>query len=632
MPDPELNIKLSVSLQNLDSSIKLASDRLKEFGRDAKQLGRDLTQLSGDVTRASGAITGLFTAAFASARNDLPAVNQQFQSLGNSMRAMANSVAEAALPTFQQFTQIVNNLAVRIQDFTKNNQQLVNSLLRFSTVSLVLGLMVGVIGQLIKFVSDLARVIGSIIGLFSGWRILIILITAAIAGLIFAFDTFRAQIVQFLARIPLVGQQLASLVAKIPNLTNVVKNFTAQVSGFFSSLVNDTQQAADAIVDPLGRMVQGFKSAFEDIRDSAFQLGQQIGNALEQSLGDTIFNAITGRLQGLRSVLINLGNEVGRFFTRFLANEILGGIFGGENRRGLFDFLGLGGLGGLFRRGGGGGTQPQTRALNQQFEALTDNMRRFGRVKDDLMENFRRLSRTTEDLTRNFSGLGNQQGGGVISGVGNEAQEGIGQLNESLGQTMGLVEGIGQGFSKVTQLIIGVGKTFAIVQLAMLGISIAAGAASFAFLSQLAKALAAAWLPAAILASIATFGAAAVVGLAAVTGALAGGKAILGSFTNDSGGKITFGGGGVENGGAAGFPQIGFGQEGGIVTRPTLAVLGEAGAEAVVPLNRTRGNRPLGGVGGQNVNITINEAILNNPSNMRDFVRLLREEIGRTIE
>ena len=48
------------------------------------------------------------------------------------------------------------------------------------------------------------------------------------------------------------------------------------------------------------------------------------------------------------------------------------------------------------------------------------------------------------------------------------------------------------------------------------------------------------------------------------------------------------------------------GATGGIVTRPTLAMIGEAGPEAVVPLNRTPGSSPLGGVGGVTNNITIN--------------------------
>jgi len=50
---------------------------------------------------------------------------------------------------------------------------------------------------------------------------------------------------------------------------------------------------------------------------------------------------------------------------------------------------------------------------------------------------------------------------------------------------------------------------------------------------------------------------------------------------------------------------LGFGATGGIVTQPTLAVIGESGPEAVVPLSRTPGSSPLPG-GGNTINIVVN--------------------------
>ena len=60
-------------------------------------------------------------------------------------------------------------------------------------------------------------------------------------------------------------------------------------------------------------------------------------------------------------------------------------------------------------------------------------------------------------------------------------------------------------------------------------------------------------------------------------------------------------GAGAIFGGGTGIPR---GASGGIVRRPTLAMIGEAGPEAVVPLNRTRGNGPLpDGFGGVTINV-----------------------------
>ena len=52
---------------------------------------------------------------------------------------------------------------------------------------------------------------------------------------------------------------------------------------------------------------------------------------------------------------------------------------------------------------------------------------------------------------------------------------------------------------------------------------------------------------------------------------------------------------------------FGRGATGGIVTRPTMALIGEAGPEALVPLNQMPGASPLGGLGGVNIdNLVIN--------------------------
>jgi hypothetical protein len=50
----------------------------------------------------------------------------------------------------------------------------------------------------------------------------------------------------------------------------------------------------------------------------------------------------------------------------------------------------------------------------------------------------------------------------------------------------------------------------------------------------------------------------------------------------------------------------GRGATGGIVNRPTVALIGEAGPEAIIPLNKTPGNSPLpGGMGGGGMTINI---------------------------
>lgn len=76
---------------------------------------------------------------------------------------------------------------------------------------------------------------------------------------------------------------------------------------------------------------------------------------------------------------------------------------------------------------------------------------------------------------------------------------------------------------------------------------------------------------------------------------------------------------------SVGGTKVAIGATGGIVTQPTLAVIGEAGPEAVVPLNQTPGSSPLprGGIGGGD---TFN-FIVNNPGSAVDTVRATREAL-----
>ncbi len=56
-------------------------------------------------------------------------------------------------------------------------------------------------------------------------------------------------------------------------------------------------------------------------------------------------------------------------------------------------------------------------------------------------------------------------------------------------------------------------------------------------------------------------------------------------------------------------PHLGtaaYGASGGIVNRPTVALIGEAGPEAVIPLSQTAGNGPLPGMGGNTYHFNIN--------------------------
>lgn len=643
MADPELNINISVNTGEANRKLVETSQSFQRFSRDIKAIGKDLQQVSRDLVQFSGAITTGFGVAFANARKDIPAVDSQLKGLSNSFQVMSNSLASAALPTLQEFGNFMNNTAIAIQNFTANNEALVNSVLKYSALTLAITTLAFGFARLLKFIGEvgvLLSKLGAIIFTTTG---LVVGLTVAIVLLLDKFNLLRDRFAPLNAGFVGMGNAIAQAIAKTFGATpnqggaGIIDTFTKALNDALKTLdefAKNTQKQAERMVDSFGKFRVGFQSVFKDLSDLIQQFGQQVAQSLDKALGDTLFNTITGRIQGLKSVLISFGEDVLRFFTQLASNRILGLLFGTESgSRGLFSGFGRLGAGAsrLFGGFGGGGRNQAVDKNSRQFEDLTDNMRKFARVKDELMENFRKLSRVVEDLIRNFRNVGQGQGGGngnesVPEGlIGTEAQAGVEQLNQSLTSTSALVGNIWSGFKGISKEIIAVGKTYAIVNAFMIGITGAAAAITYAIIATLAAALAAAWMPAAILASIATLGGAAAIGTAAVFAALGGAQASLAASTA---GSFSVGGAGnVESGQ---FGQLGVGAEGGIVSRPTLALIGEAGPEAVVPLNKTSGSRPLGG-GETKVQIDINQAILNNPENMRQFVRLLSEQLGRQL-
>jgi phage-related tail protein len=95
-------------------------------------------------------------------------------------------------------------------------------------------------------------------------------------------------------------------------------------------------------------------------------------------------------------------------------------------------------------------------------------------------------------------------------------------------------------------------------------------------------------------------------------------QAGVGQFSGSSGSGS--GSGGNKSG------KVGVAADGGVVTRATLAMIGEAGPEAVVPLSQMPGARALGGGGGAAPIITLNAYGVTDP---RQLIDMLNKELRR---
>jgi hypothetical protein len=119
-----------------------------------------------------------------------------------------------------------------------------------------------------------------------------------------------------------------------------------------------------------------------------------------------------------------------------------------------------------------------------------------------------------------------------------------------------------------------------------------------------ASAIAAAWLPAAIFASIATMGGADVAGAAGMAMATGAGMALFA---------------GMKGALAASTPALTTLGEGGIVTQPTLALIGERGPEMVTPLDKAHSFR--------DINIILDNVRIASDMDIRELAEKLGENV-----
>lgn len=568
--------KVVSDFEGINKSLKKFSTELGGFSRDLGQIGRS-------VQRTGTLISGAFSAAFIAARKDVPAVGEELKKLKDNFLSISDSIAKATLPSLQEFTKVMGGVSNVFKFLAENNSPLLNTILKFSAFAVVIGTVIVALANLLKGIASVASALRRFAFSVLPFVVAnIIPITIALAALGAVFLLFRKQIEDFLKQIK-------------------------------KAFEDGLEKPAERALNSFEQFGAGFRENLRKLGENARIFGDQVRQSLENAFSDTLFDAITGRLKGLRSIITALGEDILRAFTRLIANSALekltsslGGIFGfGKGKDDINDK-----------------ERKAKERLNAETDKLTKNFQRLAIAKDAVIAKFRQ-----------FTGMGSSGpgGGGAIAGpmgaVAAVSPEAIGSA-QSLSDVF---KGMGANVQTVNAAIAGIGgaitavftqmvTSFAVANTIMLGLSAAFGFAALAIVGSIAAALTALWAPAALFASIATFGAAAGIGsaaLAAAAGSVGASIGIAGGAAKAASGSLTIAPGALQSGnfGGEGIPQL---AEGGIVTKPTLAMIGEAGPEAVVPLDGSAG---MGGV-----NITLGGPVfMDNPGDVDRLVRKLAD-------
>ena len=555
-----------------------------QFQNDLKGIQKNLTALSstlGQVERASRtlgvALTGTFTAAFTVAAKSLPKTDTALKDFKKSTEELSKTLAIAATPALNDLTKGINKLSNALKTV---NPQIIENSFRFGLALLA----VSAFAKTLKTVIDLLRV--SLRTVWGQWG----LVLAGIA-----------------ISIKVITDNMTSLQQKLRafatgGFAGLGALFTGARGGIFSK---DFSDKLNETTDALGRFVRGFKDHFKTLAENAETFGRQIAQSLEDAFSNTLFDAITGRLKGLRSILIALGEDILRSGIRSLTNTLFNTITKGFNFGKKDPLTNL---------------KDKADEVSEKFAALSINMDRFAQAKD----------RAIAALQRGAS-----QGvpGGAVAGPLGFAASTIAPISPDTLKSAGLLSVIFGLMAKNVQSVVAnisnIGKemikamsvsviAFRVAQAAMVALSAMGALLMVAIGTSAANALFNAWLPAAIAASIATLGGAAAIGSAAVTAAFPLTKALVAPFEPKSGSGelpagagITMGAGGVE--GLA---------EGGIVRKPGIFMVGESGPEAVVPLDQV-------GMNGGSVTIVSDIIFADDPSSVDRLIRTIKDGMIR---
>jgi len=240
------------------------------------------------------------------------------------------------------------------------------------------------------------------------------------------------------------------------------------------------------------------------------------------------------------------------------------------------------------------------------IEELTRAVQEYGRIKAELANQDQIDQANSLNAATNFLRTLQSMHVTIWQGIFDFVNMGVQKMSQGLTTAISSIilgtQKAGEAFKNFGKMMVEAIVEFLVQWAVQAAISIAMGWALAKIVTKVADQIAQAWLRAAILASVATMGGADIAGVAGLAGAMGAGMALFkGMQTAGTATELT---------------TLG---EGGIVTQPTLALIGERGPEMVVPLGKM----------GNTINnyITIESPIINNDMDIRELAEKLGENV-----
>lgn len=151
----DLNISIRLN-DEITKNLKNTSDALDDFGKVAKNVGRELSQVGQTFSLLGASISGPFIVALSNSAKSSAAVSQEFRRLQSVTNQFQTEIAQAVVPVFEKFNDILNGL---LQRFNALDPAIRNQILQgvfLSGIFLTLGgIMTVIIGKTISLAANI---------------------------------------------------------------------------------------------------------------------------------------------------------------------------------------------------------------------------------------------------------------------------------------------------------------------------------------------------------------------------------------------------------------------------------------------------------------------------------------------
>jgi TP901 family phage tail tape measure protein len=284
--------------------------------------------------------------------------------------------------------------------------------------------------DLVKATTNLAEVSEeTLVGVFERLADLLEPVTRGLHFLSAAFSNMHGMVIditdprfiEFLRDVREEAKELGIDIEPIIKILEKAKDKTEKVAKKVKEGAAKTSKALEILIRHITEI---FKEAFEDIRD-----------AFRTNISEGIFQAITGQIKGLRSIMKQFGLDMARVFSNLAAEATMRGIMGdwmtGGTSKKPFQWAPGGAIGWALDKlfGGGGGMTPGggrfgghgvsaswtreevevRKDLNHQIVRTKENLKDFEVQKDRNIEKLNILEQATDairnGLTRFAEGL-----------------------------------------------------------------------------------------------------------------------------------------------------------------------------------------------------------------------------------